>query len=161
MGFSTLSLTGERIVVKGTDIEGGVGETILDASQWNELKARKTFDSATDAFNEAVEAFFAPLMEAADKIGKTLEKPEDSLGFVVLDEGVEATPGRAPHVVKLTKDSMILRLLEDGNTDRLVWVGDSLEILEVLPGTGTGVVASGAEVIGEENMPATGISPED
>ena len=66
MGFSTLSLTGERIVVKGTDIEGGVGETILDASQWNELKARKTFDSATDAFNEAVEAFFAPLMEAAE-----------------------------------------------------------------------------------------------
>lgn len=137
MSFTTRNLTGERVLVKGTDIEGGVGEEVLDASQWNELKARSDLQTAGAEFDEAVEKFYAPLLAAAEKVGKTLERPEDSLAFVVLDEGSEAVPGRPKHTVKLTRDSMILRLVEDGHTDRLVWVGEQLEILEVLPTTDT------------------------
>jgi hypothetical protein len=123
------------VSVKGTDIDGVHGETVLDASQWLELKARKDVQSAGAEFDAAVEAFYAPLIAAAEKVGKSLDKPTDSLAHVVLDEGAEATPGRAPIVVNLSKDSMVLRLLEDGNTDRLIWVDGELEILEVLPGT--------------------------
>jgi len=133
--FTTRTLTNDRVMVKGTDIDGGVGETVLDASQWNDLKARNDVKTATADFDAAVEAFYAPLLEAAEKANRSLERPTDSLAHVVLDEGQEAVPGRAPQIVNLTKDSMVLRLLEDGNTDRLIWVDGELEILEVLPGT--------------------------
>ena len=58
-------------------------------------------------------------------------KPEqDPIEFVVLEEGETGTPGKAPHLVKLTKDSVILRLIEENaGTDRLAWVNDTLEVL--------------------------------
>ena len=133
--FTTRTLTNDRVMVKGTDIDGGMGETVLDASQWNDLKARNDVKMATADFDAAVESFYAPLLEAAEKVNRQLERPTDSLAHVVLDEGQEPVPGRAPQIVNLTKDSMVLRLLEDGNTDRLIWVDGELEILEVLPGT--------------------------
>ena len=34
----------------------------------------------------------------------------------------------APTTYRLTQDSAILRLLADGEFDRLIWVGDKLEI---------------------------------
>jgi hypothetical protein len=142
--FTTKNLTGERVLVSGADVDGNKGQVVLDASQWLELKARADVKTAGEAFDAAVEEFYKPLLEAAEKVGKSLERPEDSLGFVTLDEGQDHVPGRAPQIVRLTKDSMVLRLIEDGGTDRLVWVGDDLEILDVLPGTSnTGVVASG------------------
>ncbi len=151
MSFTTRNLTGERVLVKGTDIEGGSGQEVLDSSQWNELKARKDLQTAGSEFDAAVEAFYAPLLEAAEKVGKTLERPEDSLAFVVLDEGSDAVAGRPKHTVKLTRDSMILRLIEDGSTDRLVWVGEQLEILEVLPTDTT------QTEVNEDAVPATAV----
>jgi hypothetical protein len=135
MTFQTRNLTGERVSVKGTDVDGVHGETVLDASQWLELKARNDVKTAQADFDAAVEAFYAPLLEAAEQANKALERPTDSLAHVVLDEGQEAVAGRAPQIVNLTKDSMVLRLFEDGNTDRLIWIDGELEILEVLPGT--------------------------
>lgn len=133
--FTMRNLTDERVMVKGRDIDGTEGETVLSAAQWNELKARADLKTAGEEFDAAVEAFYAPLLKAAEKANKAIERPVDSLTHVVLDEGQEAVPGRAPQVVHLTRDSMVLRLLEDGNTDRLIWVDGELEILEVLPGT--------------------------
>lgn len=135
MSFTTKNLTGERVLVKGTDIEGGAGEVIVNATQWNELKAREDLKTAGEEFDAAVEAFYAPLLKAAEAANKALERPEDSLSFVVLDEGSEGEARRPQHVVRLSRDSMILRLIEQGNTDRLIWAGGELEILEVLPGT--------------------------
>jgi hypothetical protein len=93
-------------------------------------------------FDAAVEAFYAPLLQAAEAHNKVLERPEDSLSFVVLDEGSEGEARRPQHVVRLSKDSMVLRLIEDGSTDRLVWVGDELEILEILAGTNVSAARS-------------------
>lgn len=157
MTFTTRNLTGDRVSVKGTDIDGTYGETVLDATQWRELEQRAQLKEAHEDFDAAVEEFYAPLLRAAEAAQKSFERPEDSISFVVLDEGEEATPGRRRQVVTLTRDSVILRILESGDNDRLIWVDGDLEVLEVLPGTGnSGVVASGAEVIGEENMPAEG-----
>jgi len=155
MTFTTRNLTGDRVMVKGTDIDGAVGETVLNATQWHELKARQDVKEQGEAFDRAVEEFYKPLLEAAEAVGKAYERPTDEIAVVVLDEGEEHVAGRAPQIVHLNKDSVVLRILESGNTDRLIWVDGELEVLEILPGTGnTGVVASGAEVIGEENMPA-------
>jgi hypothetical protein len=146
------------VLVSGADVDGNKGQVVLDASQWLELKARADVKTAGEAFDAAVEEFYKPLLEAAEKVGKSLERPEDSLGFVTLDEGQDHVPGRAPQIVRLTKDSMILRLIEDGGTDRLVWVGDDLEILDVLAGTGnTGVVANSSDEAAETTE-AAGIS---
>ena len=84
MTFTTSRLTGERVLVRGTDVFGTTGSTVLDSSQWTEVNSRKEFSQATDEFDAAVQAFFAPLTEAAEKINKKLEKPTDACRYVVL-----------------------------------------------------------------------------
>jgi hypothetical protein len=133
--FTTRQLTGDRVLVQGTDVDGTNGKTILDSTQWTELAARTDVKRAQEDFDAAVEEFFAPLMEAAEAANKSMEKPTDSAAFVVLDEGQVGQASRPAQVVSLTRDSIILRLIEEGNTDRLIWVGDELEVLEVLAGT--------------------------
>lgn len=136
MTFTTLALTGDRVLVKGTDGQGTQGETVLDGSEWAEVKANRDHHLAHDEFEAAVEEFFAPITEAAEKLNAGFVRPDtDESSFVVIEEGEEATPGRRPVVFKLSRDSIILRLLEEGGEDRLVWVNDELEVLAVLPGT--------------------------
>ena len=139
MTFQTSNLVGDRVLVHGTDTFGTAGKTIVDATQWLELKARKDMSTATADFDAAVEAFYAPLTEAADKASAAMKgnRPEDSSAYVVLVEATEGVPANAGVTVPLTRDSVILRLIEEQNTDRLVWVDDSLEVLEVLPNTHT------------------------
>jgi hypothetical protein len=136
MGFTTLNLSGERVLVRGTDSQGTNGETVLDASEWNAVKARTQLASAHEDFDRVVEEFFAPITEALDKLHLEHDRTEqDEMSFIVLDEGEEATAGRRRSVITLSKDSIVLRLIEGGHSDRLVWVHDELEVLEVLPGT--------------------------
>jgi hypothetical protein len=130
MTFSTIKLTGSRVLVRGRDITGTEGECTISSAQWDELNARTDVDRAQQAFDEAVQEFFAPLTEAAEKAHRSLEVPEDSTSYVVLDEGSEGEARRPRQVVKLSRDSVILRLIEEGNTDRLIWVNDQLEVTE-------------------------------
>jgi hypothetical protein len=150
--FTTTRLVDERVLVQGTDVFGNEGQTVLDSSQWTEVNSHKEFDQATAAFDAAVEEFFKPLTEAAEAVGKKLEKQPDPIGFVVLSEEVAGVQGKPAHLVKLTKDSTVLRILESGDHDRLAWVNDQLEVLEVLAGTAS-VQPSAAEVGAE----ATGL----
>jgi hypothetical protein len=126
MTFSVQTMLGNTALVQGTDIAGNTGKTIVSTTQWEELKSRTEFSSATEDFDRAVEEFFAPLTEAAEKAAKALSgKPQDSAEFVVLNEAVEGTPSKPADIIQLTRDSIILRLIEEGNTDRLVWVDES------------------------------------
>jgi hypothetical protein len=137
MSFTTLALTGGRVLVKGTDSTGTEGQTVLDGSEWAQAKRQVAHAEAHEDFDQLVTDFFAPLLEAQEKLEATLSVPQlDQSSYFVIDEGEEATAGRAPTIIKLGKDSIVLRLLEEGKSDRLVWVNDELEILEVLPGTG-------------------------
>lgn len=145
--FTTISLSGERVLVKGTDRFGTEGQTVLDGSTWAEVKRHRAFHLATDGFDAAVETFFAPLMEAADQLNKAIATPKpDPDTYVILVEGEEGTPGRQQEVIKLDADSVVLRLIERGDTDRLVWVMDSLEIMTVEDVPSTDPVTGGPEV---------------
>ena len=128
--FDMLNLSGERVLVKGTDQFGTTGQTVLDATEWNNVKAQLNHRDAHAEFDEAVEEFFAPLLAAADKLNAPATTDTDS--YVVLVEGTEAQAGNDEVRIKLSKDSIVLRLLERGDTDRLIWVNDTIEVLEVL-----------------------------
>ena len=136
--FTKINLTGERVLVRGQDSTGRDGETVLDGSEWAEVNRRLSLKTATVQFDEAVEQFFAPLMEAVEKLEAAgIKQDTDPMSYVVLEEGNEGEASTERVVHHLSKDSIVLRLLENGGDDRLVWVGDTLEILEVLPGTST------------------------
>lgn len=131
MSFTTAVLTGDRVLVRGTDSQGTENETVLDGSQWFEVTKTDTYSQAQADFDSAVEAFFAPLTDAAEEFGRAMTRPTDSIGYVVLQEEVPATPGQREHLVRLSHDSQVLRLISEDNTDRLIWVGDSLEIIQL------------------------------
>lgn len=138
MTFTTMNLTGERVLVRGTDVTGKDGETVLDSSQWNEVNRHRGVAEASADFDAEVDNFFAPLLRAAEKFETARAgRDEDPIAKFVIHEGTPAVEGREEIAVHLNKDSIVLRLIERGDTDRLVWVGDSLEVLEVLPGTST------------------------
>lgn len=131
--FTTLNLTGERVLVAGTDSQGTTNQVVVSSSEWTEVKGHQSFNEATASFEEHVEKFFAPLTEAADKLDLAFAKPaDDPISYVVLNEGTEAEVGKEEVVIKLSHDSVVLRLIEASDFDRLVWVGDDLEVLEVL-----------------------------
>lgn len=134
MSFSITRLANSRAIVKGEDAHGGSGSCVVYTQQWDEIKAESSYSDALDDFNEAVEEFFAPLLAAAEAAeAAAVVKPDDPIEYVVLQdavEGVEATPRQLIH---LTHDSIVLRLIEEGDSDRLIWVDGGLEILELAP----------------------------
>ena len=127
--FQTTDLTNDRVLVEGTDIRGTKGSQVIDASEWLDIKGRTNHSKAHEEYDAAVEAFFAPLTEAADKLTEDHERLVDPMTVVVLQEGVAATRGQDEVIHLLSEDSMILRLLEAGMGDRLIWINEELEIL--------------------------------
>ena len=112
--------------MSGTDITGKSGQTIVSTVQWNELTGRDNFSKAQADFDREVEKFFAPLEKAAKKAKKALERPsQDPAEYIVLKEAVKGRESQPAEVVALNRDSIILRLIEEGQTDRLVWVDES------------------------------------
>lgn len=126
--FNTTILAGQRVLVTGSKKNQ---QTILDSTEWDSIKAHQAYHLAGDAFDEAVTAFFAPILEAADKANaalvESLPKRDDAF-VIVLSEGTEGVEEVEPEVIQLGRDAAILRMIEEGNTDRLVWVGDTIEI---------------------------------
>ena len=77
-------------------------ETVLDASEWNHVKEDQSFSRAQADFDAAVEEFFAPLTEAAEKAHVSVQRPDDPASYVVVSEGTEAVQGRDLPVVMAT-----------------------------------------------------------
>ena len=125
--FTTTELTRNRFLVEGTDASGVINKVVLDGTQYKELAGNSAFDLATEEYDAAVAAFYAPLTDAAEKLEAAREANFDVFSEVV-QEAVEPTAGQPEIRVVLTPDTVILRLIEKGDTDRLVWVGDQLEI---------------------------------
>lgn len=135
MSFSITRLVNHRVLVTGTDTFDVSGKVTLDSSQWDEIKANTQYSEALDAFDAAVESFFAPLVEAAEAAEKAapVAVPVDPMSYVVLNEEVEGVQAQPAQLIHLNADSIVLRLIEFGDTDRLVWVDGRLEVLEQLP----------------------------
>ena len=124
--FTYVNLAGDRALVT----DGGKRSTVLFVADWNEAQRRLTLADATEEFNAEVEEFYSVLTAAAEKVNAVQTKAIDPNQFVVIDEGVEGEQHVCAEVIDLSYDSQIARLINEGNTDRLVWVGnDSIEIL--------------------------------
>ena len=96
--FNTTILAGQRVLVTGSKKNQ---QTILDSTEWDSIKAHQAFHLAGDAFDEAVTAFFAPIVEAAEKanaaLAESLPKRDDAF-VIVLSEGTEGVEGVEPEV---------------------------------------------------------------
>ena len=129
MSFTTTELVNNRVLVEGTDRLGILNRTVLDTTQFNELYQSDQHAAAHEAFDAAVDAFYAPLLEAVEAFDTAHAAARDEDLFeVVVQEAVEPTAGQPEIRRRLTQDTVILRLIEQGDDDRLIWIGDSLEI---------------------------------
>ena len=126
--FNITRLAGERALVQGTD-EGET--TILYTDEFDRLKGNTALKEAEAEFDTKVKEFFAPVTEAseafeqAEKAALTVNDPAFR---VVVQEAIEATAGQAERVHILGRDAAILRLIESGDTSRLLWVNGAIEI---------------------------------
>jgi hypothetical protein len=127
MSFTVQNMLGNQALVTGVDTLGNEGKTVVDTTEWDKLKATMGFDASTEAFDAKVKDFFAPLIEASEEFeaAQKQQAAPDPLSFVVMNEGVEAVSGQPTELIELTRDSIILRAIEEGATDRLVWVDSS------------------------------------
>jgi hypothetical protein len=127
--FTTTRLVDGRALVAGQDRNGVSGQTVVDATEWDEINADQRYNTAVADFDAKVEAFFAPLVEAAEAANKALTIDKDPVSYVVVQEAVEGTKAQDEILHHLSNDSIVLRLIEDGAFDRLVWVGDDLVVV--------------------------------
>ena len=126
--FTTTALANENFLVEGTDVRGKYGECVIHGGEWLAIKRALGTDTAKEQLDAAIEEFFKPLVEAADAFAAAKAPVVDALSVVVLNEGTTGEPAREREVVHLSRDSQILRAIEEGATDRLLWVGGSLVI---------------------------------
>lgn len=129
--FTITRLVGHRAIITGQDQFGTEGRILVDTRQWDEVLRLTARDQATQEFDQAVEQFFAPLTEAVEAFEQAQQRrAEDDLTTVVVREPVEGAHAQPGLKITLNPDSLLLRLVEAGNFDRLVWVHD--DVLEVL-----------------------------
>ena len=125
--FNTKALAGDRLLVTGNPDQ----QTILYVEQWNRLKRAQGVDALYADFDAKIEEFFAPLIEAQEKLDKAMVPVIDPAFTIVVNEGKELQCGEPAVVIELDNDSAIARLIETGQLERLIWVGDNvIDILE-------------------------------
>lgn len=118
--FEVTPLVTGGTMVRGTDSTGAEGATVLWSEAWDAAQAARAQSEAMAEFDEAVEAFFAPLTEAADKVASINEPSE--WATVTIGEDVE---GKAAHVIKLDEHGILLRLLAETDGSSLRWLDDA------------------------------------
>ena len=126
--FNVTRLAGARALVQGTD-EGE--STILFTAEFDELKGNTALKEAETDFGAKVKEFFAPVVEASEafeQAKKAALTVNDPAFRVVVQEAIEATAGQHERVHILGRDTAILRLIESGDTSRLLWVNGAIEI---------------------------------
>ena len=126
MSFTITYLAGDRALV-----QEDTHQIILDAEEYLAMKLHQEKTGLIAQYDQSVADFFKPLTDMADKI-KSVEKQESRIDpdfHFVLAEGTEGEEPVRREVYRLEKSTVILRLIEEGRTERLIWIGDQLEIL--------------------------------
>lgn len=128
--FNVIALAGCDFLVEGTDFRGRTGETVIAAPAWVDYKATTEVDTAKAEFDAAIREFYAPVLDATSALREAREQEEygDPLSVILLDEGTPASAGSPRRELHLDPGSKILRAIEEGLTDRLIWVGDELAL---------------------------------
>ena len=127
MTFDLTMLAGDRALVTGSK---KAQRCVLDASQWIQIKQHQARIEAEEVFDATVEEFYKPLTEAAgeyeSRLGQIM-KADPAFDYV-LQPGAEGTEKTSRKVYYLNNASAILRMIESGDTSRLIWVGDQILI---------------------------------
>ena len=136
--FTLKYLTGNRVYVYGTNDAGIQHEVVLDGTVLREIQQHHLEHKAGDTYDRTVEEFFAPLTYAAEMLQLVQQPLEEDPAFVyVVEKGIKPVEGVEPEAYKLDHDGAVLRLLEAGDIDRLIWVSlgntSSIEILDYQP----------------------------
>ena len=126
-GFTVQFLANSRAVVSQGD-----HQQVVHTEQYEDLQKRVAFTKAEAEYDLAVKEFHKPLTEAADKLTAAKDARttvEDDTFIEVLKPAVEGVLSAPAEVINLWQDTVIIRLIEQDKTDRLIWVNDQLEIL--------------------------------
>lgn len=137
--FNIRLLAGERALITGTDDAGDKHKTIVSTMDFNARKQRNTVVLAQEEFDKAVEEFYAPIIAAAEAVNKKVEPVRDPAFFEVVQEETMGVAPKQEIVHRLPHDTVILNLIEAGKTDRLIWIDDTIEVLEYVAPTTTEV----------------------
>lgn len=136
MSFTLTRLAGDRVLVEGKDSRGTEGSEVIDGSEWAAVALREQHLTALKSVDQAIADIVAPIQAAAEAANAVVApKPVDPLFVYVEQEGTNSVVGKPSVVHKLGRDAVILRAIEQRQTDRLVWVNGSLEITAA-PATG-------------------------
>lgn len=128
MSFTTINLANDQVLVEGTDIRGNSGSVVLDGTEWNAVQERDRINGAFKKFDESVEAFFAPLVEAAKQVSEAHKVTIDPLLYIVEQEEVQPQEGKSERLIRLGADTVVLRAIALDKTDRLIWVNGTLVV---------------------------------
>ena len=128
MTFTTINLANDQVLVEGTDIRGNSGCVVLDGTEWNAMQERNRINGAFEKFDESVEAFFAPLVEAAKQVSEAHKVTIDPLLYIVEQEEVQPQEGKSERLIRLGADTVVLRAIALDKTDRLIWVNGTLVV---------------------------------
>ena len=127
--FNLTRLANSRALVQGTD----PGESqILSTEEWDEIDQHLAQHVAAKAFDKAATDFFKPLTDAADKLNQLqaeslpASNPLETLAF---REATEAVEGDEGEIIFLGHDAQVLRAIATDQTELLIWVNGSIEIL--------------------------------
>ena len=131
--FNVTELAGHRALVTGDANQ----QCILDTTERDELRLLIENREVDQMFDEDIEDFFAPLTRAAELhdrghelLAQQFNQADDPAFSLVLKEAVEGVEGVEEERVILGHDSVVLRLIDSGQTDGLVWVGnDTIEVI--------------------------------
>ena len=131
--FTTTALANGSVLVTGW-AKNGFFRTILDGRGFAEIKQHEAVDMAEKDYDQKVRDFFAPLTDAAYALEDAARPTIDPAFIYIVDEGVESVEGKPATIIELDEDTVILRLLEQGNVARLQWATiageDTILILE-------------------------------
>jgi len=118
--FEVTPLLTGGTMVRGTDVTGAEGSTVLWSDAWTAVLKAKAQAEAMEEFDASVEAFFAPLTEAADKLASINDESE--WASVTIGEVVE---GKSATIIPLDHDGVLLRLLAETDGSSLRWLDQS------------------------------------
>lgn len=134
--FNMTPLANDRVLVKGFSEEDPSfpHSVILDATEFNMIQEDERAVVAGADFDAAIESFFAPLTQAAGALQDARKPVVDPAFMYVVQEPQEGQEARPLVVAELDHDTVVLRMLHEGDYSRLLWValGDGKSTIEIL-----------------------------
>ena len=131
--FTTTALANGSVLVTGADGNRSY-QTLLDGREFASLKQHEAVNMAEKDYDQKVRDFFAPLTDAVDAVAEVARPTIDPAFIYIVEEGEESVEGRPATIIELDEDTVILRLLDQGNVARLQWATiageDTILILE-------------------------------